>query len=283
MRQRGIRRLFDWLSPGDDLANLGPRHTILDVLGGDGLVTRALQRLTPPGSGPTVLTSDIAEGMVAAALRRGLPASHRPRRNAISTKTSCVDGILIAYGAHHIPKGERPIACGEAFRVLKPGGKIVLHDFEDGSPVALWFQRVVHRYSQTGHDFPHFTVEEMAEYLRGVGFQHIQIRYLYDPFLLTGRSPAQARRRLAEHLLDMYGLVKLKDDRTTADALREVYRLAFRTFHYNYEAMGLPSGFGLPRVRVYEAEGRWHAEMPRVAIVGCATKPLNAGGNGGDS
>ncbi len=272
IRAVGIRQLFELVSPGGDLSSYTPHHKVLDVLGGDGVLTRALHLLTPPESMPNVITSDLSEDMVAAAQAYGLFAMWQPAQNLL-LKDNSLDGVIIAYGSHHIPKGQRLKTCQEAFRVLRPGGKIAFHDFEEDSPMSRWFGDVVDRYSQTGHAFPHFTREEIAEYLSEAGFEDVTVRHLYDPFVMWGESPDDVRRALAECLLYMYGLVKLSDGRDNGEALMAVDELAFDCFKYDYGRMGLDESFGAPAVRLEESGGRWRIELPRVALVGCGVKP----------
>lgn len=271
VRVSGIRQLFNLISPNNDLMTLSPKHKILDVLGGDGVLTRALQHLVPSSLMPNILTSDLSEDMVAAAQAHGLPALCQPAQYLL-LKDGCLDGVIIAYGTHHIPQAERLKVCEEAFRVLKPGGKVVLHDFEEGSPAALWFSQVVDRYSLTGHDFPHFTSEEIRQSLLEVGFTGVYVENLYDPYTLYGDSPEQVQNKLGEYLYNMYGLVKLLNVYSNLQAAKLAYTLACNCFRYDYEHMGLNKSFGASQVCIFESSGHWHIEMPRVALVGFATK-----------
>lgn len=267
----GIRQLFELISPSRELSSLTPQHKILDVLGGDGVLARAMQHLAIPALMPHVLTSDLSEDMVAAAQAYGLFALRQPAQNLL-LKDDSFDGVIIAYGAHHIPPEQRGLACEEAYRVLKDGGRIVLHDFEEGSPMSGWFGDVVDKYSITGHQFSHFTREEIQTYLEEAGFSDIEVNYLYDPFLLDAPSPAAARRLFAECLLNMYGLVKLLEQHSDEEALNIVDALSRKYFRYDYLPLGLSESFGVSEVRVAELNGAWHLEAPRVALVGHATK-----------
>src|SRR5436305_4006493 len=199
----GIRQVFTLAAQGHDLANLSPKYKILDVLGGDGTLARALSTLIPSSSMPSILTSDLSEYMVAAAQSYGLASLRQPAQYLL-LKDACFDAVIIAYGAHHIPLDQRLQVCQEAFRVLKPGGNIVFHDFENNSPVACWFHEVVDCYSLTGHDFPHFIPQEIKNCLRDAGFGKVNVQYMYDPLILSADSPQQVELALGEHLLSMY-------------------------------------------------------------------------------
>lgn len=267
VRSVGIRQLFSLVSPDRDLRRLGPRHKILDVLGGDGLLARAMQQMMPKSSLPAVLTSDLSGEMVAAARAYGLFAIQQPAQKLLLRDHS-IDGVIIAYGTHHIPLNQRLQACREAFRVLKPGGAIALHDFEEDSPMSRWFNEVVDSYSQTGHLFPHITRDEVGGYLVESGFEDVRVEYLYDPFIITEATPELARRQLSHYLLHMYGLVKLVERHGLDGALEVIGRLADEYLRYDYPAMGLPDSFGAPCVRLEQTGDGWTIEAPRVALVG---------------
>ena len=267
----GIRQLFELVSPRQSLSSLTPRHTILDVLGGDGVLARAMQHLVAPALMPHVLTSDLSEDMVAAAQAYGLFALRQPAQNLL-LKNDSIDGVIIAYGSHHIPRAQRGLACEEAYRVLRDGGRIVLHDFEEDSPMAGWFGDVVDKYSITGHQFPHFTIEEIRTCLQEAGFSDINVTYLYDPFILDAPTLAEVTRLFAGYLLNMYGLVKLFEQHSDEEALGIVAALSSKYFRYDYPLLGLSESFGVSEVQVNEVNGAWRLEAPRVALVGHATK-----------
>ena len=272
VRAVGIRNLFAMLTPSRDINDLSSEHRILDVLGGDGVLARAISQLALPGSAPSVLTSDVSEDMVAAARAYGLFALCQAAQN-LFLKDDIMNGVIIAYGTHHIPRDQLVWACSEALRVLKPGSRIVLHDFEVNSPMSRWFGEVVDPYSLTGHNFPHFTRGEIEECLHKAGFVDITLQYMYDPFILTADSAEEAESLLAKYLLNMYGLVKPLDGGSYEEVLGRIYSLTLEYFKYDYEGMGLDESFGAPEVQVFKKDGCWHIEAPRVALVGCGVKP----------
>jgi SAM-dependent methyltransferase len=274
VRKVGISQLFELVSPMKDLKNLTSWHKILDVLGGDGALARALRLLMPAASMPSVLISDISEEMVAAARSYDLFAIRQAAQNLL-LKDESLDGVVLAYGTHHIPQNQRMQACREGWRVLKPGRCLVFHDFETGSKVSKWFGEVVDRYSLTGHNFPHVTGEEIIEYISGAGFEDVKVKYLYDPFIVLGDSFEEAKREITEYVLNMYGLVKLVDELGYDEAVGRVFELMCEYFQYDYKQMSLNESFGASRVEISKVGNQWKAEVPRVALVGYADKPLH--------
>ena len=229
----------------------GPDRVILDALAGDGTISRFAATL--PQS-PTIISADLSGYMITQCLRAGLPCIRQSASRSL-LRDDVLDGVLIAYGSHHLPAEDRREAAREAHRTLKPGGKFVLHDFETGGPVDRWFGEVVDPYSATGHPHPHFSQREMTETLTGAGYADVRVFEMEDPFTLQGPDPEEARRRALRHLYNMYGLVKLPLE-TDAD-YAELERLAART---------------LGEISVQQVGGGWVARLERPALIAVGTK-----------
>jgi len=269
VRARGICSLFTLAAGVSRVADIRPGWRVLDVLGGDGLLAQVLETVAPR-AGAAMITGDAAGNMVLAALRNGPPAV-RQLAQCLLVRDESVDAVIIAYGSHHIPPADRAAACAEAARVLRPGGRLVLHDFEEGSPAAAWFSDVVHRHSRAGHPYRHFTVPEMERHLGTSGLRNIRVHRVYDPFVIRGDDPDQVRDLLADYLVDMYGLVDLADSLVTVR--QAAWKLAGNCFRYPDIAVDI-DGNGRPRDEpvVYETDSAWVAEVPRVALVAVGEK-----------
>jgi SAM-dependent methyltransferase len=253
-RATGIGQILDIMREDPEPA----RRTIVDVLGGDGLVERVAAALGV--SDVDFLTCDLSPYMVNAAWALGHPALLQ-RADRLLQKDSSVDGVLVAYGSHHIELDDRADVAREAYRVLKPGGVFVLHDFLDGSAMDEWFSEVVDRHSVTGHDYPHFTRPEMQGYLAKAGFESYEVVEMPDPYVATAPTAEEAELALGRYLRDMYGLVRIGQtwgdgaDRWVIDRAKDVFTE--------------DGGFSL----VHDDEaGLWRCTVSRTAVVGIGRK-----------
>jgi len=263
VRRRGMDTLLALVRPVDALIEPGWR--LLDVLGGDGL----LARVVGPCAGATypILTSDVAEAMVRHALAYGLPAI-RQAAHFLLLRDASVDAVLLAYGTHHIARTQRAAAVAEAYRVLRPAGRVLLHDFHEGGPVARFFAEIVDRWSAAGHRYEHFNEAEMLGYLRQVGFSETEVHLVYDPLVVAGATEADAIQGLLTYMLDMYGLRGLTE--RGPDGREELLRWLRVAMRYDRDAVG-PDGVTELTVRT-DARGRATAELPRVALVATGTR-----------
>ncbi|KAJ5864523.1 uncharacterized protein N7529_006439 [Penicillium soppii] len=256
-RAIGIAKLIGMMR---DKGTTRSRRIILDLLGGDGLICKIAAQLGM--SEIDILTCDISKHMVKAAWDTGVPAV-RQRAEHLLCKDASVDGVLLAYGTHHIDPSSRLNATKEAYRALRPGGLFVLHDFEVGGPMDVWFDDVVDKYSTTGHPFRHFTRDEMQKYFIGAGFQNFQIFEMLDPYSAIAESPEKADLAMGAYLVNMYGLTKLEEAKGQEDAARWALEKAREVFGKSSEISG---------PEYDESEEKWRTIVPRMALVGVATR-----------
>lgn len=198
----------------EDFAEVpGPDKIILDVLAGDGTITRLLR--TEKIRSPTIISADLSSFMVKSCVEQKYPCIRQSATYSL-LRDSVLDGVLIAYGSHHLDDSARKQASSEACRTLKVGGRFVLHDFETGAATANWFDKVVHPFSRTGHPHKHFTRDEMQTLLQDAGFKNIQAFNMADPFILEGRTSEEARVNALMHVYRMYDLVRIAPTLTEA-------------------------------------------------------------------
>src|SRR5258708_3078710 len=105
-----------------------------------------MRLLNPAATTPMIITSDASSSMTVDALAQSLPAIRQPAQHLL-LKDCSVHGALFAYGTHHIAPEDRPSAFREACRVLKPGCRVVIQDFEENTPTARWYSEFLDRYT----------------------------------------------------------------------------------------------------------------------------------------
>ncbi|MFE3166658.1 class I SAM-dependent methyltransferase [Streptomyces sp. NPDC059224] len=266
VRWTGARQLLQLAtrtdSPGDVI--------LLDVLGGDGTIARAVaDRADNPLAKLYIITGDISGEMVARALALGLPAV-RQSAEALLLRDASIDATLLAYGTHHIAPADRPQAVREAVRVVKPGGKVVLHDFDTASPMARFFTEVVHPHSAAGHGYAHFSRAELSALFAELPVS-ASVLDVYDPLIVEADDRETACARMCRYIADMYGVQEVfaahRDTAASWAFLEEIFD------HSRYAAELVDAPPGVPhRPFLYESGGRWFAEVPRMAIVAVAEK-----------
>lgn len=225
---------------------------VLDALAGDGTVARfaaqyGLDHLK-------IISADLAAFMVELCLEQNLPCIRQSATRSLFSDDT-LDGVLVAYGSHHIPHENRKNAAREAYRTLRAGGRFVLHDFETGGGTANWFEKVVHPYSRTGHPHPHFSRGEMFTLMSNAGFRDIRVFDMDDSFTLTGATSQEAKDNALRHLYYMYDLVKISNSEN--DALPRVEACARETFG---------------DIQIEYKQDHYAATIPRIALVGVGTK-----------
>lgn len=131
----GDVRHFEWFAPVYDLVMPAadtatferafdratrPIDRVLDVGGGTGRAARAL-------SSPERIVVDPASGMLTRARRHDL-AAVRGDGSRLPVRAESVDAVTIVDALHHI--ADRRGALAEAYRALRPGGVVVIFDFD---------------------------------------------------------------------------------------------------------------------------------------------------------
>ena len=250
----GIETLLRLFVPTED--RLPPSHwKILDVLAGNGTITRYLKKFT---SHPCqIISADISKYMINAAFLNNFSCIRQPADKSFFID-SCLDGVLIAYGSHHLNDEDRDKALAEAYRTLKSDHRVILHDFEEGTPMTAWFHKIVHPYSKTGHPHPHYSKEELVERFSKAGFSKVKVMTIEDPFRLTDKTAEAAKRRLLRHLFNMYGLIKF-------------YEKFKKQWEIELENV-INDIFG--GITVTLTNEGYQAELSRNAIVGIGTKKI---------
>lgn len=130
-----IAPLYDWFMPAADPDALGAGFAraertvdrVLDVGGGSGRAAEAV-----PVENRVVV--DFSRGMLSRARDRGLDAV-RGDATQLPVMEAVVDAVVIVDALHHFP--DQAGALREAARVLRPGGVLVVRDFDPSHPLGV--------------------------------------------------------------------------------------------------------------------------------------------------
>jgi ubiquinone/menaquinone biosynthesis C-methylase UbiE len=152
---RGV--LIDWLAPVYDpmcrlmgagmalrrhtvaLVGLRPGNRVLDVGCGTGVLTRLAAEIVGPEG--TAVGIDPGPAMIGVARLKAGRTHSRARFElgiieALDFANDCFDVVLCSFVLHHLPAEVKRAGLREVWRVLKPGGRLMLVDFDPARPLA---------------------------------------------------------------------------------------------------------------------------------------------------
>ncbi len=110
-----------------ELAEIRPSDRVLDVATGTGVVVRSIAAKLRPTGG--ILGVDLSDGMLATAREKAAAAGYaieflKTDAEALDLPDKSFDVVLSLFGLMHFPHPDA--AVGQMFRVLKPGGRVVI-------------------------------------------------------------------------------------------------------------------------------------------------------------
>jgi demethylmenaquinone methyltransferase/2-methoxy-6-polyprenyl-1,4-benzoquinol methylase len=161
-------RLYDLVMPAAKPSDLAPGlasaerpvERVLDVGGGTG---RAARALTDTGLDRSPVVVDASAGMLAEARERGLRVV-RADAGTLPVPDASVDAVFVVDALHHFPNGRA--AVDEAARVLRPGGVLVVREFDPGT---IRGRLLVAAEHAIGFQSTFFGADELADVLARSG------------------------------------------------------------------------------------------------------------------
>ena len=166
---RGVRQMFDDIAHRYDLLNrllsfgidrrwrrfavsqlsIPPGGRVLDIATGTCDVALEVAANTDPSV--TIVGEDFTQGMLVQGMQKLTASEHGARImlvnapcEAIPHPDACFDGITIAFGIRNVD--DRRAGLREMFRVLKPGGRVVILEFSN--PRSELFRKLYYMYFQ---------------------------------------------------------------------------------------------------------------------------------------
>lgn len=150
---------------------------VVDLAGGTG---RASGGLTDAGFDPVVV--DRSAGM----LRRARAAGHSTVRGDAETlplRDDAVDAVVVVDALHHLPDPEAGLA--EAYRVLRPGGVVVIQEFD---PESYRGRGLVIAEDLVGFESTFWEPAGLCDRLAAAGFDPRIVREGFE-YVVVGRVP----------------------------------------------------------------------------------------------
>lgn len=120
------------------LLSLQKQHRVLDLGCGTGALTRTIADRLDAAAGGMALGIDAAAGMIRVAKKKRGSVTCRfevAAAESLPYETASFDAVVSSLFFHHVDCELKERACEEAFRVLRPGGMLVVADMH--TPVTL--------------------------------------------------------------------------------------------------------------------------------------------------
>lgn len=161
------RRVFSRLAA---LSGARPGNRVLDVGCGTGYFTRVMaETVAPDGTAEGVDPSPEGIARARRITKLGNCTFSDGAGQSLDAPDGTYDVVVSSLAIHHLPEALRPQAVGEMFRVLRPGGRVLIAEFRP--PATRLGRALMGRHmSPAMHHNPVHLLEPMA---RQAGFEQV--------------------------------------------------------------------------------------------------------------
>jgi ubiquinone/menaquinone biosynthesis C-methylase UbiE len=164
------RRVFSRLAA---LSGARPGDEVLDVGCGTGYLTRVMaETVTPDGTALGVDPSPDVIGLARSRSRLPNCTFAEGIAEALDAPDDSYDVVVSSLMIHHLPEAVRPQAIREIFRVLRPGGRVLIADFRPPATRIGRYLLMGHVISPAMKNNPVHLLEPMV---REAGFQQVAV------------------------------------------------------------------------------------------------------------
>jgi ubiquinone/menaquinone biosynthesis C-methylase UbiE len=164
------RRVFSRLAA---LSGARPGDEVLDVGCGTGYLTRVMaETVTPDGTALGVDPSPDVIGLARSRSRLPNCTFAEGIAEALDAPDDSYDVVVSSLMIHHLPEAVRPQAIREIFRVLRPGGRVLIADFRPPATRIGRYLLMGHVISPAMRNNPVHLLEPMV---REAGFQQVAV------------------------------------------------------------------------------------------------------------